>query len=171
MCSSDLTMSGGPHVIFGRGNECPDAAVTAWMVDGTLPAERENTCPGRVMTTYIPLTPVEVDTVEEGMNGLDLELSFAAEYIYWDFADLLTVGCTYGGTVEFVPTDTGELWNLNDCAMFPNFSVSGTGILDYEAEQLTLNAEATLGEDAPVFLTYTRDALYAGEGETTTQSQ
>ncbi len=166
-----ITMEGGPHVIFGRGNDCPDVAVTEWMVNGTLPTEREDTCDGRVIAPYVPLSPTEIDNIEEGMNALDIELSFTGEYRYWDLKDLLTVGCTYGGTVEFVPTETGELWNMNDCAMFRNFTVSGTGILDYETEQLTLNAQASLDEAADVSVTYTRNALYASEGETTTQVQ
>jgi hypothetical protein len=167
----EITMEGGPHVIFGRGNQCPDAAVTAWMVNGTLPAEREARCSGRVMDTYIRLSPQSFGTIEEGMNALDIDLSFTAEYRYWDLSALLTIGCTHGGGVEFVPTETGELWNLVECAMSPHFVVSGTGILDYESEQLILNVEARLRSDPVVFVTYTRSALFAGEGETETQVQ
>jgi pimeloyl-ACP methyl ester carboxylesterase len=166
-----ITMQGGPHVIFGRENECPDAAITDWMVNGTLPAERETTCEGRVMSPYISLSPVTITNIEEGMNALDIELSLAADYRYWDLISVLTIGCTYGGTVDFVATEDGELWNLNDCAMFPNFTVSGTAILDYNVEQFTLNAQAVLDENAAASVTYTRAALYAGEGETITEVQ
>jgi hypothetical protein len=105
------------------------------------------------------------------MNALDIDLSFTAEYRYWDLSALLTIGCTHGGVVEFVPTETGELWNLVACAMSPHFVVSGTGILDYETEQLTLNVQATLRSDPVAFVSYTRGALFAGEGETETRVQ
>ncbi len=40
---------GGDHVIFGRGDDCPDKMITAYLVSGTLPATRVTTCP----TTYV----------------------------------------------------------------------------------------------------------------------
>jgi hypothetical protein len=55
--------------------------------------------------------------------------------------------------------------------MFSNFTVSGTATLDYNTEQFTLNGQAVLGENAAASVTYTRAALYAGEGETSTEVQ
>src|SRR6185436_11592090 len=40
---------GGPHVIFGRGDACPDDLVTAFLVDGRRPAERRTPCPAPVL--------------------------------------------------------------------------------------------------------------------------
>ena len=46
-----VTQQDGPHVIFGRGNACPDDLVTAFLVDGRRPDERRTICPARSPTT------------------------------------------------------------------------------------------------------------------------
>lgn len=47
-----VTMEGGPHVIFGRGDACVDDLVTAFLVEGKTPARRETVCPGLVIEPY-----------------------------------------------------------------------------------------------------------------------
>lgn len=49
-----ITHPGGPHVIFGRGNPCPDDLVTELLLEGTLPA-RETTCEPMGLDPYLPL--------------------------------------------------------------------------------------------------------------------
>ena len=39
---------GGDHVIFGRGDDCPDKMITAYLVSGTLPSTRVTTCPAHL---------------------------------------------------------------------------------------------------------------------------
>ncbi|NWF70774.1 MAG: alpha/beta fold hydrolase [Chloroflexi bacterium] len=159
-----ITVLGGPHVIFGRGNECPDVAVTAWMVSGALPVGRDLTCEGRIIDPYLPLPARTLSSIEEGARALDVELSLLPEYVGWDLASLLSVGCTYGGTAEFVPTETGELWTLNACAMTPNWAATGRGVLDYEAEQLTLTLEVRIPQRDAAQMTYTRAGLFVSDG-------
>lgn len=52
-----ITTQGGAHVIFGRGDACPDEIVTAFLVDGTRPEEREIMCEGIMFTPYEPVAP------------------------------------------------------------------------------------------------------------------
>ncbi len=53
-----IVKPGGPHVIFGRGEACPDDLVTAFLEDGTLPASRRTVCPGDVADDYVPIPPL-----------------------------------------------------------------------------------------------------------------
>ena len=48
-----IVQEGGPHVIFGYGNECPDEQVNAFILEGTVP-EEGTICPGVLMTDYVP---------------------------------------------------------------------------------------------------------------------
>lgn len=48
-----LTQVGGPHVIFGWGNPCVDAAVTRFVLDAEIP--RPASCPGSLLSPYLPL--------------------------------------------------------------------------------------------------------------------
>ena len=52
-----ITQTGGPHVIFGRGNDCPDALVTDFLVNDVVPADRETVCDGFVMDDYVQISP------------------------------------------------------------------------------------------------------------------
>ena len=44
---------GGAHVIFGRGDACPDDIVTKFLADGTRPAARVLSCPNSVADAYV----------------------------------------------------------------------------------------------------------------------
>ena len=52
-----ITTQGGPHVTFGYGNECPDALVTDFLVNGVVPAQRETVCEGIVADEFVPVSP------------------------------------------------------------------------------------------------------------------
>jgi pimeloyl-ACP methyl ester carboxylesterase len=47
-----IVKEGGAHVIFGYGEHCPDELVTAFVVEGRRPADRETSCPGDVIFPY-----------------------------------------------------------------------------------------------------------------------
>jgi pimeloyl-ACP methyl ester carboxylesterase len=49
-----ITQTGGPHVIFGWGEPCPDDIVAAFLVEGRPPDRRQITCPGTVIAPYGP---------------------------------------------------------------------------------------------------------------------
>jgi pimeloyl-ACP methyl ester carboxylesterase len=52
-----ITTEGGPHVTFGYGIACPDELVTSFLVDDTVPAQRETVCEGQVADPYVPVAP------------------------------------------------------------------------------------------------------------------
>jgi hypothetical protein len=57
---------------------------------------------------------------------------------YWDYLSPTLVGCSFGGTLQFEATDTGDKMTLSACAMVQNFALSGSGENDFDAETFTL---------------------------------
>ncbi|HET9911806.1 MAG TPA: alpha/beta fold hydrolase, partial [Anaerolineales bacterium] len=99
-----ITQEGGPHVIFGRGNECPDALVTDFLVNDVVPAERETVCEGVVADDYVPIAPRSAKSFQdpsEALSSAETEIYYLPEFFYWDGFTPTSVGCTYGGTLYF----------------------------------------------------------------------
>lgn len=153
-----ITTQGGAHVIFGRGDACPDELVTAFLVDGKTPEERKTTCEGVLYSSYVPLAPLKAaDFADplEAMISADNEIYYLPEYYYWDVETPTTIGCPYGGTMAFEPTDVGDSLTLDKCAFTDGFILTGTGGNDYDASLFTL--EVTLSGVGSGTLSYTRD--------------
>jgi pimeloyl-ACP methyl ester carboxylesterase len=154
-----VTMQGGPHVIFGRGEDCPDDLVTAFLVEGTMPDQREITCEGQMYDDYVPLPPQDASAFAdplEAMISFDDELYYLPEYYYWDYETPTTIGCPFGGTLTIEATELGEQITLNGCAFSAGFALTGTGgYADYEAGLFTL--EVTVSGLAEGTLSYVRD--------------
>jgi hypothetical protein len=167
-----VTETGGPHVIFGRGVSCVDELVTAFLVDDQVPAQRETICDGEVISEFLP--PAPLDAAEfadplEALSSVDDEIYYLPEYIYWDLTTPTMVGCPFGGSLSFEPSDAGERLAFSNCAFSDGFVMNGRGIYDYSASLFILTVAVTgLDEGA---LIYTRDAndvrtvqgMYAGE--------
>jgi hypothetical protein len=153
-----VTTQGGAHVTFGRGNACPDEIVTAFLVEGTTPAERETTCDGVLYNPYIPLALLNVadfaDTLDV-MIAVDNEIYYLPEYYYWDVETPTTIGCPYGGTMYFESSDVGDSLNLEQCAFINGFALTGSGGNDYDNGLFTLDVKVS-GEEAGT-LSFTRD--------------
>ena len=110
-----VTTQGGPHVIFGRGNPCPDDLVTRFLVSGIRPA-RETTCPGHLVDAYVPLAPERARgfrSLRVALSSAETELSYLPEYYYWDGVTPASVGCPAGGgRLRLVGTSSGERYVL-----------------------------------------------------------
>jgi pimeloyl-ACP methyl ester carboxylesterase len=153
-----ITTQGGAHVTFGRGNACPDEIVTAFLVEGNTPAERETTCEGVLYNSYVPLAPQNMANFAdplEAMIAVDNEINYLPEYYYWDVETPTSVGCPYGGTMHFEATDVGDILTLEQCAFVNGFIVTGSGGNDYDAGLFTL--EVTVSGAGAGSLNYTRD--------------
>jgi len=150
-----ITMGGGPHVIFGRGNACPDDLVTAFLLDGEVPAERETICDGYVMDDYYILSPVAAADFRDALDAMwafDIEVYYLPEYYDWDYYTPTAVGCTYGGGLSFEPSDTGHVFAIEGCAFTQGFVLTGVGA--YEDESGTLTFDVTVAGDAEGELHY-----------------
>ncbi len=152
-----ITMQGGPHVIYGRGNACPDDLVTDFLVNDKMPDERETTCEGVVSDTYVPNAPVDASNLESELDAMDAvykEIYYLPEFYYGSSSDTIKVGCTYGGSIEFKPADDEKQeFNLDHCAFSKGFSLTGNGSLK---DGVSMDMEISGLKTG--HLTYTQDA-------------
>lgn len=166
-----ITTQGGAHVTFGWGNECPDAIVTAFLVEGARPDERESTCDGVVADPYVPLAPADAVAFADPLEALqsaETEIFLLPEYYYWDAKTPTRVGCPRGGALSFRPMDLGEGFSLTACVFSEGFIMTGTGTYDYDEDRFTLDVEVTgLAHGALVYERYgdlmTITGDYAGD--------
>jgi pimeloyl-ACP methyl ester carboxylesterase len=145
-----MTQGGGPHVIFGRGNACPDEDTTAFILDGTAPSV--STCDGVVVDIYQPLLPESIDGFEDPetmFDAVEWEIYYLPESYYWDGIEDSGAGCNLGGTVGFVATDVGYDYEFADCALTDGLVLSGTGSYDFDTDTFAL--DVTLGSPDCVY--------------------
>lgn len=152
-----ITQPGGPHVLFGRGNACPDDLVTALLVDGTLPAERETTCEPMAPDPYYPIPPASADADADPltvMASIDDEINLSPDYWLWSGAKALNVGCLHGGLMRYTLDEDGSTVTLDACEAIAGLPLSGVGgIRDVEGT-FSLDVTAPGGTE----LRYERDA-------------
>lgn len=137
-----ISKQGGPHVIFGRGNECPDDAVTSFIVEGTAPEESE--CEGDVVGYYIsllPLTVDEFDSAETMFDSVEFEIFYMPEYYWWDTVSDMPVGCNQGGVITFTAQEETDGFILEECVFMDGLTLTGEGSYDWEEDVFTLEVQ------------------------------
>lgn len=157
-----ITEIGGPHVIFGWGLECVDGLVTDFLVNDTLPAEREITCEGVVTDEVVSVFPADAAEFENPLQAFQMledEIYYLPDYYYWDYTTPTTVGCTYGGTLLFEAGDDDETLTFENCAFSQGFILTGSGTTLYDDGSFSLQVDVTGLKEGT--LTYTR----AGDGD------
>ncbi len=123
-----ITQEGGPHVIFGRELACPDQTILAAMLDGTLPAAREQYCDTDPVAYYEPVTLLDAQDRDDPFviaRAIETEMALSPELYYWDGWDPLSVGCDYGGSIDATSTDTAYVYEFRNCAMWPQLMLNG----------------------------------------------
>jgi pimeloyl-ACP methyl ester carboxylesterase len=142
-----ITQQGGPHVIFGRGNACPDDIGTAFLVKDQVPRQRETVCEGVVADTYVPLAPPSADTFKSALvafQSAENEIYYLPEYYYWDVFTPTSVGCpSGGGTLTFEPDGANTIFALDQCAFSRGWKMTGSG--SYNADRDRFVLEVTVG--------------------------
>jgi pimeloyl-ACP methyl ester carboxylesterase len=123
-----ITQIGGPHVIFGRGNACPDTVITTFLVDDILPAEREYICNGEPIPPYVPLARADdLTDPADALQAIDDAISYLPEYYSWDGFTPTLVGCPYGGVMSFSPATDGDQLVMAACELIEGAALTGTG--------------------------------------------
>jgi pimeloyl-ACP methyl ester carboxylesterase len=152
-----LVQPGGPHVIFGRGNACPDDTITAFLNDGVLPASRTVTCDFTGTDPYVPIPAAKVKDYRNAlaaMTATDDELNASADYANWDGVEPLRYGCLFGGTIAYTSYKDGYRVTLGDCAFTAGLALSGAGTIDTTHDTFRLKVSAAGGTN----LEYRRDS-------------
>jgi hypothetical protein len=122
--------------------------VTDFLVNDVVPAQRETTCEGYVVDTYVPVAPGNAkafSSPEEAFSSMESEIYYLPEFFYWDGYAPTAAGCTYGGSLDFGSNDAGTkyLFGLNRCAFTAGFSMTGSGSYDTNRDRFILNVKTT----------------------------
>lgn len=141
-----ITQQGGPHVIFGRGVECPDKIGTAFLVNDKVPKQRETECEGVVADAYVPLAPANAsafDSPLEAFQSAESEINYLPEYYYWDGATATSVGCpSGGGAFKFEADGASYNFTLHNCAFSRGWTMTGTGSYNPDKDRFVLEVTA-----------------------------
>ncbi len=152
-----IVQPGGPHVIFGRGNACPDDEITAFLVDDVRPASRSISCDFTGTDPYVPIPAANVRDYKNAlaaMTAMDDEINNSADYWNWDGVDPLTYGCLFGGTIEYTAYKDGYSVALDGCAFTAGLPLTGTATIDTTHDTFKLKATSSGGTN----LEYRRDS-------------
>jgi hypothetical protein len=150
-----IVQTGGPHVVFGRGNACPDNLVTDFLVAGALPATRVTVCTGRVAEPYVRLalpTAAGYGTALQFMSSMADQIVNTDDYNYRLADTSLTTGCDFGGTLQYRPVDSGTAVALRGCTFTPGLAMTGSGRIANDGS-MTLDVSVPSGR-----LHYAQDA-------------
>lgn len=155
-----LYVDGGRHSVYGFGDPCPDDYITDFMVDGTLPSEREIICEWdpAVIRAYEPLmlkNASEYADPLEIFSAIDAELAIQPEYYYGYFIEDVAFGCPFGGSFTYGPSDAGESYSFTECEFTEGFAITGTGTFNYETSIFTLETQVSGSKTGT--LTYTHN--------------
>jgi pimeloyl-ACP methyl ester carboxylesterase len=156
-----LVVPGGPHVIWGRGESCPDYPVQHFIVLGEIPEPRRRICEGDVADHYERLPAQDISDYEDGLleawRELDREIHTSADYWYWDGEGPLKVGCRLGGTIRYTPAANGIDLDVEGCSFVHGLVFTGTGRMDDDERVFTLNVIPNANPD--LYRPYLRDDL------------
>jgi len=137
-----ISQQGGPHVIFGRGNECPDDPVTGFILEGTAPEVTE--CEGDVVGYYITLLPLsidEFDSAETMFDSVEFEIFYMPEYYWWDTVTDTPVGCNHGGVITFTAQEETDGFILEECVFMEGLTLTGEGSYNWDEDIFTLDVQ------------------------------
>lgn len=147
--SYGVFMQGGPHVIWGRGLDCPDTVVQALLYDGILPDAREHRCEQDFIADYLALTltdPARMQDAFTTARAVETELYAYLPLGTWDGDSVTSFGCPEGGTVSLAATSSGTVYGFDACQFWPGLSLTGTGeeiSMDEMGDGLTLTLSVT----------------------------
>ncbi len=151
-----LVRTGGPHVIFGWGNDCPDLVIGDFLATGRPPATRITVCDGEIADPYVALPAAAADDYADGLSiasSIDDHVFATDDYVYRLDANPLPIGCDFGGTLTYTPTDVGVDLAFEACAFTPNLPLTGSGTADDEAGLFVMDLTLSNGS-----IHYERDA-------------
>ncbi|MCC7118426.1 MAG: alpha/beta fold hydrolase [Anaerolineales bacterium] len=152
---------GGIHSIFGWGNACPDNYVTDFLVNGTLPNQREIVCEewADVTTAYAPNPPQtmgDVDNLMDAFTAMDDNFFYLPDFYYSDNSEEISVGCNLGGTFTFGPGADERVvaTNYDQCSLIKGLTITGTGSFNLDTGLMTMDVSASGDKTGKLLYTY-----------------
>ena len=155
-----VLLTGGPHVVYGRGVACVDDVVTALVTTGRLPSSPVTVCPGPVADPSPPAPPAAAagwSSPEQAVQVVTAALLGDPGYLSWDGSADRDTGCDAGGTAHFTVAEDGAVdVRLDGCALTPGVPLDGsitvadggsgkaTAVLRLPFGRLVLAADGTL---------------------------
>ena len=152
-----IVTTGGPHVTFGRNDECVDGPLVAFLLDGRRPATRELTCAGAVAVPYVALTAQSASEYRDALDAMESaksELLADPGYRLWDGSDELRVGCRAGGFIAITPGTVRDDLRFADCAFVDGLPLRGTG--GYVFDGATVSWSVTVPDGQLEYVNRTR---------------
>jgi hypothetical protein len=131
-----LEAIGGAHVIFGRGDACPDRPITDYLVSGTFPATRVTVCSNVVADPYVRNALARSADYRDAlalMSDMERQITNTDDYAERLDKDPITIGCYLGGTLRYEPVKGGTRLILDRCAFTRGAPMTGTGRIDDDA--------------------------------------
>ncbi len=144
-----LYVEGGHHSIYGWGYACPDSYITDFMMDGTLPSEREIVCEDwgtDAASPYPPLSPSNAGDYKDVLatfQAIEGEMQLLPEYYYSYFTEDTSVACPFGGSFTFGPSDAGEAYTFEKCEFVKGFALTGSGGYEYDSGITTFETQVS----------------------------
>jgi hypothetical protein len=124
-----VLLTGGPHVVYGRGDACVDDVVTALVTTGRLPSSPVTVCGGRVADRYPPAPPAHAAGWTDPARAVQVvtdALLGDPGYQAWDGSAAYDTGCDAGGTVHVSQDDGTVHLRLVRCALTRGVPVDGS---------------------------------------------
>jgi pimeloyl-ACP methyl ester carboxylesterase len=150
-----IITAGGPHVTFGWGNACPDELIADYLVKGTPIEAAITVCDGVMVDAYVPIArdaPADYRDALDLAAVMDDQIVNTDDYAYRLGDAPLPIGCDYGGTLTYTPTDTGTDLALSGCEFTDGLPMTGKGAIDDESGGLEMTITVPEGR-----LAYARD--------------
>ncbi len=150
-----IITTGGPHITFGWGNACPDELIADYLVKGTPIDAAITVCDGVIADAYVPIArdaPADYRDALDLAAAMDDQVVNTDDYFYRLEDAPLPIGCDYGGTLTYTPTDTGTDLALSGCEFTEGLPMTGKGAIDDESGGLEMTITVPEGR-----LTYARD--------------
>ena len=95
---------GGPHIIYGRGDACPDNLVTHILIKGNASRRADHGLPRRRRQRLRARAGCQRPGRgwhSNVMLAIDDEINAGVDYQYWDGTSPLAYGCPFGGTITY----------------------------------------------------------------------
>jgi pimeloyl-ACP methyl ester carboxylesterase len=140
-----IVKPGGPHIIYGRGEACPDDLVTDFLVRDRLPPDRRTVCSGDVADDYVRLPPpraARYESTEAALSSVDDQIVYSADYWGWDAQQALRFGCPFGGWIRYVAGARTTQVRMARCSWSRGLALTGTAVIDDVEGGLTMEVRA-----------------------------